>query len=438
MDTASYAYHPDFASSPPHPLIYASLVPWHSSKGLLRLDLHKPKSTYSIGRAPSNDFTFENRKISWIFGSLTWDGGHEIHLTLDKSAVSTVWVNYKLLKPGHSILLKEGDQIRIGSVEHRREKDAFFSRDLVYVFHQFTSTYPATLSSQHLETRKRLDELEQERARILRSLPDVPAVPRYDFFRDYNEMRSLNKETSSWPDDPKIDQPDCHKRVNEYFGTLRVNPPPPIRTRADVRTLSFGYDGESVHGIDWNDPDLVWKGHIYLDRSRPLTIPVSIIHWSNVHRLPVYLHPEFNPALTATTAYPHAAFSANFSDESAAPELVKEYPTSDELPELLQKYLKKRARGHEDTAIDTTPSPSSPLEPTITRSPSTTSHSKRRRLQEGFEDAIKDETANHSPLPADAAQPVSAPLSLSSKGLPTECLRQALSRACCKDNTRCT
>lgn len=47
-----------------------------------------------------------------------------------------------------------------------RHEDAFFGRDFVYVFHQFTSDYPAAFPLDQMEIRKRLDELERERARL--------------------------------------------------------------------------------------------------------------------------------------------------------------------------------------------------------------------------------------------------------------------------------
>lgn len=75
-------------------------------------------------------------------------------------------VNCQQLLSGQSRVLKQGDQIRVGSVEYRRHTDTFFARDIVYVLHQFTSEYPPNLDPEHLKVRKRLDALEQERAQL--------------------------------------------------------------------------------------------------------------------------------------------------------------------------------------------------------------------------------------------------------------------------------
>ncbi|KZV73377.1 hypothetical protein PENSPDRAFT_295910 [Peniophora sp. CONT] len=176
MDTSSRIEPFDFESSPPHPLTYASLVPWHSCKYLRRLDLHKPKFMYTLGRAPTNDFTFESRDISWQCGSLVWDGEHKICLNLHESSISSIWINCKQLLPGQSRVLKQGDQIRVGTVTYKRHNDTFSVRDMVYVFHQFTSDYPPNLSPEYLEIRKRLDGLERERFKLTEALPSIPAV----------------------------------------------------------------------------------------------------------------------------------------------------------------------------------------------------------------------------------------------------------------------
>ena len=75
-------------------------------------------------------------------------------------------MNCKLLIPGQTRLLREGDQIRIGRVEYNRRNQAFRDRDIVYVFRQFTTTYPEGLAPEHLQARKRLDELERERSQL--------------------------------------------------------------------------------------------------------------------------------------------------------------------------------------------------------------------------------------------------------------------------------
>lgn len=250
-------------------------------------------------------------------------------------------------------------------------------------------------------------------------MPSIPAVPRYNFLQEYNDFRQLYQDPGSWPDDPRLDQPDCDERIKSRFGTVGRDPPPPIQSQADLNKLYFAYEGEAPDGPDWNDPDLVWRGNLYLNRSRPLTIPVSMIHWSNVHRLPVYLHPGFDPTSTVTTAYAYAAFSDNFSDESAARDrkqlghpalehapplrprdLVKSYPTSDALPALLQEYLRKKAETlntHTRDATltgDATPTrPSPPAEPALMRLPSTAFPVKRRRLEEGREDSLRESGA---------------------------------------------
>lgn len=55
-----------------------------------------------------------------------------------------------------------------------------------------------------------------------------------------------------------------------------------------------------------------------LDQSRPLMVPPSIIYWSAKHKLPVYVHPRFDPDSTRVYARPYAKSTDGFSDYSAA------------------------------------------------------------------------------------------------------------------------
>lgn len=61
-------YHPayDIARAPPHPLVYASLEPCYSSRRVKRMDLHKPKTTYTVGRGPLNDFVLDDEQSGQI------------------------------------------------------------------------------------------------------------------------------------------------------------------------------------------------------------------------------------------------------------------------------------------------------------------------------------------------------------------------------------
>ncbi|KZV73376.1 hypothetical protein PENSPDRAFT_295944 [Peniophora sp. CONT] len=140
-----------------------------------------------------------------------------------------------------------------------------------------------------------------------------------------------------------------------------------------------------------------------------------MIYWSNMHGLPVYLHPGFDAASTVTTAYPHASFSDNFSDESAARNraelglpalnhvvplrpfhIVQSRPTSEELPGLLKKYLEKVAFGSSQDATPTRPS--SAAEPVSEQLPSSPSLVKRKCFEEGREDidALRKDSGGQS------------------------------------------
>ena len=54
------------ASVPSHPLVYASLEPRHLSRHVKRMDLHKPQTTYSVGRGPLNDFVLTDEQSGQI------------------------------------------------------------------------------------------------------------------------------------------------------------------------------------------------------------------------------------------------------------------------------------------------------------------------------------------------------------------------------------
>ncbi|KZV66503.1 hypothetical protein PENSPDRAFT_84648 [Peniophora sp. CONT] len=56
----------DFANVPPHPLIYASLIPSRSPHLLRRMDLHRPKTKYTVGRGPLNDFVLDEERSGQI------------------------------------------------------------------------------------------------------------------------------------------------------------------------------------------------------------------------------------------------------------------------------------------------------------------------------------------------------------------------------------
>ena len=67
-----------------------------------------------------------------------------------------------------------------------------------------------------------------------------------------------------------------------------------------------------------NNPDLTWTELRFLDQSRPLLIPPSIIYWSAEYKMPVYAHPRFDPESTRIYARPYALSTDGFSDLSAA------------------------------------------------------------------------------------------------------------------------
>ena len=53
-----------------HPLLYASPIPINESRGVPRIDLHKPKAVYSVGRNPQSDVVLDWRIVGECAGGL--------------------------------------------------------------------------------------------------------------------------------------------------------------------------------------------------------------------------------------------------------------------------------------------------------------------------------------------------------------------------------
>ncbi|KZV68557.1 hypothetical protein PENSPDRAFT_754006 [Peniophora sp. CONT] len=360
----------DFNAQPPHPLIYASLVPASSPSTNYRLDMHRPQKNYTIGRSPDQDLVLLGKmydvQADWLHCTLEWDGVDEIHI-IDNSSTNGTWLNSRRLTPGESCILRDGDSVRLGMCKamFRRNSGATKSAyhigyDHSFIFRQFTQQSPPSLPVPHQAARQRLqeldgiralidaerlrlqqeeDEMEAERRNLLSSLPAVPLSKPEDFLQKSQEHYNL-MSADKRPDCPDVYPadirdfkpwllPEHHDMERAFFCANANTIPPPLPWgspgEAWFRTVHHDQTDENFHIQDWNDPELSWgralgAGHFMeIDQSSFLQIPPSIIYWSATHNLPVYMHPDFYEMSSGGPyAHPYARSEFGFADVSAA------------------------------------------------------------------------------------------------------------------------
>lgn len=101
------------------------------------------------------------------------------------------------------------------------------------------------------------------------------------------------------------------------FGTPPNQRPPPLEK--NYRITEFTRALHHKDAPDWSHPEIIWGELQSLNLSTPLNVPPSIIFWSIVHELPVYMHPDYRAmSRRGPFAHPYACSEYVFSDESAA------------------------------------------------------------------------------------------------------------------------
>ncbi|VDB94807.1 unnamed protein product [Peniophora sp. CBMAI 1063] len=358
----------DFTSVPPHPLIYASLEPTHSPHRLRRIDLHRPRSKYTVGRSPLNDFVLGEEysgQIDWTHCTLLNDEQGNVRI-VDNFTTNGIWVDLRRLAPGESCILRDGASVRFGlcALAHCNPSDYMtksYARGFNhhYTFHSFVTKDPPGLSPSDLELRKRarelesskfglleerlrldrqLQDIEEEQRRITLSMREVPptkdpdtvknAQSRYDMYAmavrpDYPDffppdVRDFRPQPWFLPDVSSEDEEERSLfEMYRSFGAPPNKQPPPLEN--NYRVFEFTRVIHHDDAPDWSHPDIVWGELQCLNLSKPLNVPPSIIFWSIVHCLPVYMHPGYRSmAGRGPYAHPYAVSEYVFSDESAA------------------------------------------------------------------------------------------------------------------------
>ncbi|KZV61689.1 hypothetical protein PENSPDRAFT_285557 [Peniophora sp. CONT] len=357
----------DFTSVPPHPLIYASLVPSRSPHRLRRIDLHKPQTKYTVGRGPLNDFVLDEDRsgqIDWTHCTLLADEEGNVRI-VDNFTTNGIWVDFRRLAPGESCILQDGDSIRFGlcalSWCHPRQymtNAHVQGLNHAYVFHSFATRDPPGLSVADLELRSQLRELErsktsiiQERLRldrelqsneeqirhITQSMRDIPPTKEADTLWAAQSLYDLRSQPlrSTYPHffpldvrdfrpqpwllpdiEPEDDSSSLYAMCRS-FGALPNQRPPPLEKNYRISEFTRALHHEDAP--DWSHPEVIWGELQSLNLSTPLNVPPSIIFWSIVHHLPVYMHPDYRVmSRQGPFAHPYACSEYVFSDESAA------------------------------------------------------------------------------------------------------------------------
>ncbi|VDB94823.1 unnamed protein product [Peniophora sp. CBMAI 1063] len=338
-----------------HPLLYARLQPIDVSPNVPRIDLHKPKRSYSVGRSPESDIVLSSQAFDWVVCELQWDGRDEVRV-VDRLSTNGVWVNRRRIAPGASHVLHDGDTVffslcsssgSVASDEHppRYRPGANFA----YTYHQYTHRSPPLSSADQsvwirlneleLSCQRLEDELENLRREkeavllaqrsIIDGLPEPPLIARPNTadnlqwtWDHWNDIRTRQGPSVVLPEDfrellrPNTDNVAYDDLWREKYQTFKFELPSPLTWGIFLDDSVEAYHRSGWP--DWNDPDLVWTGNQTLDQSRPLTIPPSIIYWSAQYTRPVYAHPRFDPKSTRIYARPYALSSDGFSDLSAA------------------------------------------------------------------------------------------------------------------------
>ncbi|VDB94811.1 unnamed protein product [Peniophora sp. CBMAI 1063] len=392
----------DFTSVPPHPLIYASLEPAHSPHRLRRIDLHRPRTKYTVGRGPLNDFVLGEEysgQIDWTHCTLLSDEQGDVRI-VDNFTTNGIWVDLRRLAPGESCILRDGDSVRFGlcalthcNPSNYMTKSYARGTNHCYTFHSFVTKDPPGLSPSDFELRKQTRELEssklsvlqerlrldrqlqnieEEQRRITLSMREVPptkdpdtvknAQSRYDMYAmgirrhypDFFPPDVRDFRPQPWlPPDVSSEDEENGALFNMYrsFGAPPNKRPPPLEN--NYRVFEFTRVIHHDDAPDWSHPDIVWGELQCLNLSKPLNVPPSIIFWSIVHRLPVYMHPDYRSmAGRGPYAHPHAVSEYVFSDESAAqsridlglPPLENPYPLR---PAKAMQVAKGRTVGKE-------------------------------------------------------------------------------------------
>ncbi|KZV63454.1 hypothetical protein PENSPDRAFT_210356 [Peniophora sp. CONT] len=358
----------DSANPPPHPLLYASLEPCYLAGYLAGYDhmgLHKPKTKYTIGRGPLNDFVLddsESGQIDWTHCTLMLLDDGDVRIE-DNHTTNGIWVANRRLHPGESCVLKDGDSVRFGKcvLEPCKQHDIRLGyvpgQDCSYVFRSYISRPPSGLSACDQSLREQLENVERRRAdivaermrleqelknieeeseRIIQSMPALPptkaaniekitqshyeSLARYlrddypDFFpkdvRDFRPQPWLAPVVG--PDSPTL----LHE-MHRSFGAIPNEQPPPLEKDSCIYHFTRAMHDENAP--DWNHPEVTWGELQALNLSTPLMVPPSIIFWSIEYCLPVYMHPNFLEASRkGPYAHPYAISEDVFSDESAA------------------------------------------------------------------------------------------------------------------------
>ncbi|KZV63455.1 hypothetical protein PENSPDRAFT_691631 [Peniophora sp. CONT] len=354
----------DFADLPPHPLIYASLEPCYLPS-YDRMDLHKPKARYTIGRGPLNDFVLDDPQsgqIDWTHCTLLLSDDGDVCIE-DNHTTNGIWVANRRLAPGESCVLGDGDSVRFGEcvLAPCRQHDIRFGyvrgRGHSYTFRSYISRPPPGMPASDLRLREQLENAErrtagikverarleeelkgvaQESERIIQSMPPVPPTKaaniekltqsRYEFLArflrdDYPDF--FPKDVRDFRPQPWLapvvgpDNPTLLHEMHRSFGAIANEQPPPLEK--DSRIYHFTRAMHDKDAPDWNHPEVIWGELQALNLSTPLNIPPSIIFWSIEYRHPVYMHPNFLEASRkGPYAHPYAISEDVFSDESAA------------------------------------------------------------------------------------------------------------------------
>ncbi|KZV66504.1 hypothetical protein PENSPDRAFT_84681 [Peniophora sp. CONT] len=105
--------------------------------------------------------------------------------------------------------------------------------------------------------------------------------------------------------------------MQRAFGALPNERPPPLEKNYAITEFTRALHRKDAP--DWSHPEIIWGDLQSLDLSTPLNVPPSIIFWSIVHQLPVYMHPDYRVmSRQGPFAHPYACSEYVFSDESAA------------------------------------------------------------------------------------------------------------------------
>ncbi|VDC07567.1 unnamed protein product [Peniophora sp. CBMAI 1063] len=135
------------AAPPPSTQTYACLQPCNQSKKVTRIELVKPKKTYTVGRSPRSDIHFTGMKISFNHCTIIWNGREDSQalVSVQDSSTNGTWINSVRLEKGHTRVLRDGNEIAFGAPNPEKES----SDDYRFIFRMFTGQAATGLNAHY-------------------------------------------------------------------------------------------------------------------------------------------------------------------------------------------------------------------------------------------------------------------------------------------------